>query len=152
MSNATTDLRVSHIGEGGRKNHLPVAASTTIYRGTCVAQLASGGGLVPGSTASSGHCIGVSTHRAVNAGLIGAARCEVEFDRIFIMDNKSGDAFTDVSPIDSVVYMEDDHTGCVTAGSLFAMGKFRGLEADGRIRVYIDPSIVGHMAGLVNPA
>jgi hypothetical protein len=145
MSNSTVNLIRLPYGKGGRDIHLPVAASTHIYEGTLVSQLAATGGLCPGSTALSGPAIGVACHEADNSsGLINALRCVVETDRIFLFANgTSGDACSEATLIGSTVYMGDDHTiyDNSAGGTLRAAGLFMGMETDGKVRVYVSAAM-----------
>lgn len=151
MANATSNLRLIHDGEGGRLFHMPVASATHIYKATCQSQDAAGE-IVPLTTVGAGHCIGVATHEQDNTGADGAKRVELETDRIFCMPNGAGGAaFLDDSPIGSVVYASDDHT-CSLTETDFAMGFFYGLDADGKVRVFVTPLIVPHMAALAAAA
>jgi hypothetical protein len=155
MANAIANRILEHNGEDGRHMSLPVDGGTHIYLATCVAQLIATRMLVPGSTAASGPCIGVSTMEINNTGADGDKRCWVETDRIFAMPNAAGgDAFTDAHEIGSLVWMLDDHTAADNdgGGTRQVMGIFYGFEADGKVRVFISPTIVQVLAGLLAPA
>lgn len=145
MSNATSNLNRITFGMGGYLFDLPVAASTHIYNGTLISQLTSGGNAVPYSTSSSEHAVGVSTHEQDNSsGSNGDKRIEVESKRLFAFANgSSGDAFADTDLIGAPVYATDDHTVAKTSGSgaRKPVGFFYGFEADGKVRVYVDPPL-----------
>ncbi len=138
MSNSSVPLAIKPYGKGGRKVVLPVGVYA-LKGGTMVAQLASGAALCPGSTASSGPCIGVLVHDQDNSG--GNAndlRAEVITDQIFVFANSSGDPCAETTLFGSIVYMEDDHTISKTnGGAQFAAGYFMGMEPDGAVRVMI---------------
>lgn len=154
MSNATTNLGITVFGKAGQQWHLPVDGGTHIYKGTLVAQLAATGMLVPGSTAASGVAIGVAQHEADNTGADGAKRCMVETDRVYAFANAAGgDACSEATLQDSVVYMTDDHTIADNDGgaTLFAAGLFKGMEADGRVRVLVNSNMVVLALGLTLP-
>ena len=108
-----------------------------------VAQLDGTAMLVPGSTASSGPCIGVASHGQDNAdGSDSDLRVIVETDRIFLFANAGGgDACSEATLLGSVVYMYDDHTIAdnSNSGARQAAGYFAGMEPDsgGKVRVLI---------------
>lgn len=144
MANATSDLITDTIGGPGPFTiNLPVKAATVIYRGTLVAQDTASGMLVPYSTASSGVAVGVAQHGTSNAaGANGDKRVWVETKRAYAFKNGSGgDAFSEASLIGSVAYGTDDSTVADNDGSATrkAVGFFIGMEADGRVRVFVDP-------------
>ena len=144
MANATADLPIDTIGGPGPFTmNLPVDGGATIYRGTLVSQLTSTGMAVPYSTASSGPCIGVAQHGIDNAGgSDGDVRVMVETKRCYAFANGAGgDAFSEASLIGALVYGTDDHTVADNSNSLArkAVGFFMGMEADGAVRVMVDP-------------
>ncbi len=59
-----------------------------------------------------------------------------------LSNGAGGEAFADTDEIGSVVYATDDHTVAKTSGTQTRMpvGFFYGLEADGKVRVFIDPA------------
>jgi hypothetical protein len=143
MANATKDLKYPEaVGENGRDTILRVAANAVIWRGTFVAQLAATGGCVRGGTALSGPAIGVAAHGANNTGgAIGDKEITVADHRTFIFNNGlTTDAFSAASLIGAPAYILDDNTVADNDGSatLFLGGFFRGMEPDGRVRVYVD--------------
>lgn len=139
MSNSTINITVEGYGKEGRNIDLPVDGGAHIREGTMVAQLTATKMLCPGSTGSSGRCVGVATHEQdASTAADGAKRCTVTTDQIFIMANSVGDACTEAACALGVpVYMEDDHTIAKTKGSLQQAGYFAGLEPDGRVRVFV---------------
>lgn len=137
MANATRDLKIDHAGGGGSLIVARVAATTTLYKGTMLSQLTNGAGLVPTTTASSGQCIGVAAHGTANPGLVGAKKIEVETDRVYIFDNHTSNACDEDTIYGALVFAVDDHT-VSEAGTVYA-GEFRGMEPDGRVRVYVSP-------------
>jgi hypothetical protein len=145
MANADTNLARVTVGKEGYIFDLPIKASTHIYEGTLVSQLTSGGYLVPYSTASSEHAVGVAQHEQDNSsGSDGDKRVRVESKRAFAFTNgATSDAFSDVSFIGAPVYATDDHTVAKTSnsGARKPVGFFMGFEADGKVRVYIDPPL-----------
>lgn len=146
MANSTANLVREPIGGPGPFNFdLPVAASTRIYEGILVSQLTATGGLVPYSTASSGVCVGVSQHEADNTGgSLGAKRCVVESKRLYAFKNgTSTDAFSEATLIGTVVFGVDDNTVADNSngGTRKAVGFFFGMESDGKVRVFIDPTL-----------
>lgn len=145
MANATDNLISEAIGGGGILTFdLPVAATTHIYKGTLLTQLAADGTLVPYSTASAGVCVGMAQHEANNTGAAGAKRCVVESRRVYALANGAGgDAFSEASIIGSVVYGSDDHTVADNSNTQArkAVGFFYGMESDGKVRVLIDPPL-----------
>jgi len=145
MSNATTNQVIYPVGKEGYIFDLPIAAAKHIYEGTLISQLTSGGTAVPYSTASSEHAVGVSQHEQDNsAGSAGDKRIRVETKRCYAMINgATTDAFADTDAIGAPVYATDDHTAAKTSGSNARkpVGFFMGFEADGKVRVYIDPPL-----------
>lgn len=144
MANATTNLIAVAIGGEGVQYHLPVAASTHIYRGTLLSQLTASGAVVPYSTASTGVCVGVAASESNNTGSAGDTRVLVESRRIYSFANGAGgDAFSEASLIGALVYGSDDNTVADNSNSQArkAVGFFFGMEADGRVRVFVDPAM-----------
>jgi hypothetical protein len=145
MANTIVNLLSYPIGKEGYIFDLPVKAAKHIYAGSLVCQLTSGGLAVPYSTASSEHAVGVATHEQDNT--IGTAgdgdkRIQVETKRMFAFINgASSDAFADTDAIGAPVYGTDDHTVAKTSNSNARkpVGFFMGFEADGKVRVYVDP-------------
>jgi hypothetical protein len=141
MANATAAIQMNGIGQDGRRFHVPVAAATTIYEGTMVAQLATGF-LVPATTAGAGPIIGKATHTIVNGGAAGDKRCLIETDRIYAMTNgTSGDAFSEATQLGAPVYALDDNSVADndSNGTRQPCGTFYGMEPDGKVRVFISP-------------
>jgi hypothetical protein len=147
MSNSTVNLVLKPIGEGGRLIDLPVDGGAHIYTGTMVSQLTATSMLVPGSTASSGPCVGVATHEVDNsAGSDGDKRCRVYTGKVFAMANGSTtDACSEATALFSRVYMADDHTvyDNDASGTLKPAGRFIGMEPDGTVRVFVGMSNLG---------
>ena len=146
MSNATANLPTETIGGSGPfVFDLPVDGGSSIFKGALVSQLTATGMVVPYSTASSGPCIGVAQHASNNtSGADGATRVQVETKRAYAFTNGSaGDAFSEASLIGSVVYGSDDHTVADNSNSAArkAVGFFLGMEVDGKVRVWIDPTL-----------
>lgn len=140
MANSTVNLTVRHCGEGGRRASRDVAASTRIFKGTAVACLDSGGDLVPLTTASSSHCIGVASMEIDNTGAAGAVKCWYETDRVFLFANDGSNPFAEATHEPGVLaYGSDDHTAATTG--TFVLGEYRGVDADGLVRVYVSPSV-----------
>lgn len=147
MANQTNNTSIDDVG-GHPYDHidLPVAASTHLYAGGLLAQLTSGGALVPYSTASSEHCVGVGTHEADNSAVAtdGAKRMRVMTNCVLrIANGTSTDAFAETDIIGAPVYGTDDHTAAKTSNSNARkmVGFFDGLEADGKVRVRIVPTL-----------
>lgn len=148
MANATEELIIETVGGPGPFIFdLPVDAGSKVFKGTLVAQLTATGMLVPYSTASSGVCVGVAQHDADNSAAgasDGDKRCRVESRRMYAFDNGAGgDAFSEASLIGSLVFATDDHTVADNSNSLArkAVGFFMGMQADGRVRVFVDPML-----------
>lgn len=145
MANATTTMAITSFGLEGYQFDLPVKGATIIYEGALVAQLTADGYAVPYSTAASGHAAGVATHTQDNSlGADGAKRIRVESRRLYAFANGAGgDAFADTDIIGSPVYGTDDHTAAKTSAGATrkAIGSFLGFEADGRVRVFVDPIV-----------
>jgi len=151
MANSTIDLKLYTVGKGGRNFVVEVAAATTIYNAVMVSQLTADGGLVPGSTALSGPCVGVSAHYQDNsAGAKGDLSAEILTDQMFSMVNDSGTPVTKASPLGTALFMVDDHTVSTddNSGARSKAGYFGGMEPDGRVRVLIYPDLIGD-AGVI---
>ena len=111
-------------------------------RGVLVSQLTASGAAVPYSTASTGPVVGVAQHDITNSGSAGDKRVRIESKRLYAFTNgTAGDAFSEASLIGSVVYGSDDHTVADNSNTnaRTAVGFFMGMEADGKVRVWIDP-------------
>lgn len=153
MANATDNLVRVTVGKEGYIFDLGVDGGTHIYEGTLISQLTATGYIVPYSTASSGWAVGVSQHEADNSsGSDGDKRCRVESGRMFAFTNGAGgDAFADTDKIGAPVYGTDDHTVAKTSnsGARQPVGFFYGFEADGKVRVYVDPPMARLYATLM---
>lgn len=148
MANFTEDAVIETIGGPGPFClHLPVDAGSKVFRGSLCTQLTATGMVVPYSTAAAGVAVGVAQHAADNsaAGTAdGDKRVYVETKRMFAFSNGAGgDAFAEASLIGSVVYGSDDHTVADNSNSAArkAVGFFYGMEADGKVRVWVDPAM-----------
>ncbi len=145
MANATKNIVLDSIGNGGIHTfHLPVDGGSRIFKGTLLSQLTATGMIVPYSTASSGVCVGVAQHEADNtSGADGDLRCTVETKRTYCFANgTAGDAFSEATLIGSVAYGVDNQTVAkVSTSGRKAVGFYMGLEADGKVRVWIDPCL-----------
>lgn len=109
MANATAEIPLGGIGQDGRRFHVPVKTSQTIYSGTMVAQQIADGLLVPATAAGAGPAIGKATHTVTSASA--GQRLVVETDRIYTFANgTSTDAFSEASLMGSPAYAFDDHT------------------------------------------
>lgn len=146
MANATANLPTETIGGPGPFTFdLPVDGGSSIFKGTLVSQLTATGMVVPYSTAASGPCIGVAQNAADNStGADGAERVLIETKRAYALTNgTAGDAFSEASLIGSLVYGTDDHTVANNSSTATrkAVGFFMGMEVDGKVRVWIDPTL-----------
>lgn len=150
MANITADTLIRAQGAEGRKRHLPVAATEEVFKGGLAAQLTATGGVCPLSTASSGPCIGMIQHGTNNTSTIGVKRVEVEDARIYELDNDTSDPFSDVSLVGAIAYAIDDHTVTDTqSGTLAIAGTFVGLEASGKVAVYVDAQVNAEIAARI---
>ncbi len=146
MANLTKDKMISTVGREGRLANLPVDDESQIFKGAMVAQLTATGMAVPGSTASSGRCVGIAQHgqSAIGAAADGSKRVLVEWDRVFELDNGGGaDAFSDASLMFSTAYMIDDQTVADNDGGATRQvaGTFVGFSENGKVKVYIGPYV-----------
>jgi hypothetical protein len=153
MANYLEDAIIDTVGGPGPFCFdLPVDAGSKVYAGSLCTQLTATGMIVPYSTSAAGVAVGVAQHASDNsaAGTAdGDKRVRVECKRMFAFSNGAGgDAFSEASLIGSVVYGSDDHTVADNSNSLArkAVGFFYGMEADGKVRVWVDPA----MAAIVN--
>ncbi len=138
MSNVTADIQMGGIGQDGRRFHVPCKTSTAIYAGTMVAQQLSDGLLMAATAAGTGPVIGKACQTITSASA--GQRCLVETDRIYRMTNgASTDAFSEASLLGSPAYAYDDHTvyDNDAAGTLQQCGTYQGMDADGKVLVYI---------------
>lgn len=138
MSNATADLPLNGVGQDGRRFHLPVKTSQAIYYGTLVAQQTSDGLLVPATSAGSGRVIGKALQTIASAAA--GERCLIESGRTYKFTNGSStDAFSEASQYGAAAYALDDHTVADNSNgdTLPFVGFFRGMEADGTVRVFV---------------
>jgi hypothetical protein len=145
MANAQTNQIINSIGMAGYIFDLPVNAGAHIYEGTLVSQLTATGMAVPYSTLLSEHAVGMAQHEQdATLALAGARRIRVESRRMFAFTNGlAADAFADTDLIGSPVYATDDHTVAKTSGgnTRKAVGFYMGFEADGKVRVFVDPML-----------
>lgn len=138
MANSTADIALGGVGQEGRRFHVPVKTAQAIYTGTMVAQQTTDGLLVPATASLAGRVIGKALQTIASAAA--AERCLVETDRIFLLSNGSGaNAFSEASHIGAPAYAFDDHTVYDNSNgdTLKLAGFFRGMEADGKVRVEI---------------
>ncbi|HXG69996.1 MAG TPA: hypothetical protein VNJ04_05205 [Gemmatimonadaceae bacterium] len=142
MANSTVGRGMNKVGYEGRDVFLGVKAAAKIFAGTMVAQIA--GACVAGTTATAGPCIGVAQHDMDATGAADLVkRVALEFDRVYAFDNSVTDACSETLAFDTAVFMEDDHTISRTNGGVAARqyaGRFRGMEPNGTVRVYIAAS------------
>lgn len=152
MANAQNNLTIYPIGHEGYIFDLPVDAGSHIYEGTLVSQLTATGMAVPYSTAASGHAVGMAQHEQdATLGADGDKRIRVESHRMYAFTNGlTTDAFADTDLIGSPVYATDDHTAAKTSatGARMPIGFFMGFEADGKVRVFVDPMLARLYAAL----
>jgi hypothetical protein len=136
IANLTTDIPPKPYGQGGRYVVLPQSANAVIYQGAMVAETAAGA-LVTGTTAGSGHCVGVAVFGQTGGATDGAVRMQIWTDKIFCFAAGTY-APTDATPFGTVLWMESDNqvgTGIGTETQI--AGRFYGFEDDGTIRVYV---------------
>lgn len=150
MANATSMVATETVGGPGPfVFHLPMAAATKIPEGVLVSQLIATGVAVAYSTALSSYVVGVSTAESDNsAGAAGDKRVQVETRRMFLFANGAGgDAFSEASLIGAPVYGTDDHTVADNdnGGARKCVGFFYGMEANGKVRVYVDPAVAARV-------
>lgn len=143
MANATDNLIIEAVGGPGPfEFDLPVDGGSHIYKGTLVSQLTGTGAAVPYSTAASGVCVGVSQNESDNtSGADGAKRVLVESKRMYSFANDGTNPFSEASLIGAVAYGSDDHTVASSSSThtRAPVGFFCGMQADGKVRVYVDP-------------
>lgn len=141
MSLSSDNITRLPYGKGARNVTLQVDGGTHIYQGSMVAQLDSTSMLVPGSTPSSGPCIGVSAHEQDASNFSdGEKSCDVETDAIFVFANAAAPhACSEATSFGTLVYMQDDVTISADSntGAYKAAGYFAGMEPDGQVRVFI---------------
>lgn len=149
MANSTVNREIVRVGPAGHTIQGPVKGSSHLYAGTLIAQLASGGMFVPGSTASSGAAVGVAQHEVDTTGVADdVAQIRYETDSDFVFANDGTNPFVDATLVGSVAYMVDDHTVSInsSSGARFAGGLYQGLTADGGVRVHVTTKMPQIMA------
>lgn len=137
MSNLAQGTPVQPYGQAGRKVTLPVKATTQVYEGAMVSQPS--GACAPATAGNSTAPVkGVAEHDQLGGAADGDARISLMTDQIFIFPAGVA-APTDATVYGSPLYAETDHTvgTSSSSGTLPVAGEFRGLEDDGRVRVYI---------------
>lgn len=138
MSNLAAGIPPQPYGQGGRKVTLPVKATSQLYEGAMVAQIA--GACVTGTTANSGACIGIAAHDQLGGASDGTTRVSLMTDQIFLIAAGVA-APTDATPYGTMLFMETDNTvGTGGLGNQPEAGRFVGIEDDGRVRVFISES------------
>ena len=156
MSNLTADGTLNTIGSGAGPFcfDLGVDAGSKVFAGSLCTQLTATGMIVPYSTASAGAVVGVAQHAADNSA-VGAAdgdkRVRIETKRCYAFTNGAGaEAFSEASLIGSVVYGTDDNTVADNSATQTRkpVGFFMGMEADGAVRVFVDPPLAFIAAAL----
>lgn len=138
MSNLTSGTRPQPYGRDGRNVVLPQAANAQIWEGALVAPSSgTDGALVTGTTAGSGHCVGVATFDQLGGATDGAVRMQIWTDAVVIV-NAGVNAPTDLTPFGTPLFMETDNTvGTGAGGETQIGGRFYGIEDDGRVRLYV---------------
>jgi hypothetical protein len=147
MANVTAEIQLGGFDQEGRRFHVPVKTGQAVYYGQMVAQQIADGLLVPATVAGAGPVIGKSVQTIASAAA--GERCMVETDRSYALTNGlTTDAFSEASLLGAPVYALDDHTAADNdnAGVLQQCGTYEGMEADGKVRVYISASAVAARA------
>ncbi len=106
---------------------VPVAAATTIFGGSLVAVLDTGGYACPAGTANSGPAIGVAKETVVNSGAAAAVNVELEVG-IFRFGNSASTDLIARTEISKTCYVVDDQTVAKTDNS--AARDRAGIVAD----------------------
>lgn len=134
MAAATEDRDTAR--RSGNIIPIDVAAATTIYNGTLVANDASGNA-VPASDAAGLQVQGTATEQADNAtGVAGDIQVEVTREPV-LMENSATNAL-DKSHVGTDCYVEDDQTVSSSGGTnSIVAGRVLEVTEDG---VWIDPS------------
>jgi hypothetical protein len=116
MTALSAAKNVKQLGTGGEPitQPLPVAAATTIYKGSLVCDNGSGYA-IPGSTATTQIAAGVARDTVVNSGAAGAKTVEVERGCFRFENSSAGDAITIAERYD-VCFIVDDQTVAKTNG------------------------------------
>lgn len=138
MSNSSADIPIAGVGQDGRRFHWPVKTAQAIYTGTMVAQQTSDGLLIPATASGGGRVIGKALQTIASASA--AERCLVETGRAYLFTNGSStNAFSEASLVGAPAYAFDDHTVYDNSNgdTLPFAGYFQGMEADGKVRVFI---------------
>jgi hypothetical protein len=138
MSNSTADIPIAGVGQDGRRFHWPVKTAQAIYTGTMVAQQVTDGLLIPATATGAGRVIGKALQTIASASA--AERCLVETGRTYLLSNGSdSNAFSEASLYGAPAYAFDDHTvyDNSVGDTLKFAGYFQGMEADGKVRVFI---------------
>jgi hypothetical protein len=148
MANLLSDQMPDTVGGPGPFHFdLPLDAGSKVFKGSLCSQLTATGCVVPYSTAAAGVVVGVADHAAdlTAAGTAdGDKRVRIQTKRMFAFTNGAGgDAFSEASLIGSVVFGTDDNTVAdnSAAATRKPVGFFYGMEADGKVRVFVDPSL-----------
>jgi hypothetical protein len=139
MANVTYDIPIDGVGQGGKRYHLPVKTSQALYTGTMISQQFADGLIVPTTTAASGRVIGKYVGATIASASAGQ-RAEFETGREFLFTNgATTNAFSEASLWGSPAYAADDHTVYDNSNgdTLPFAGFFRGMEADGKVKVFI---------------
>lgn len=125
----------------GSDHEGPVAASTTIYKGSLIVR-DTAGNLEPGATATGKVAAGVSKEYIANAGLAAAVNCKYR-KGIFLFANSSGDPVSKAN-IEDTVFIEDDNTVSATNGGATqsAAGRMVDLDSDGMVHVAVGWDLV----------
>lgn len=133
-------IQLNREGLPGRRFHVACKTGTTIEEGAFVSQQVADGLLVPTGSAGAGPAIGKATHDVTVA--TAGQRCLVETDAVYKVQNGlTTDAFSEASVIGSQVFALNDRS-CAdndNAGTLQPLGTFRGMDADGMVRVFVSP-------------
>lgn len=137
MAAATKDRDSRVKASARRRRTFPVAASTTIYKGTMVA-LDTAGRATPYTAALGVAPVGIATEKANNSsGAAGAINVEVETG-VHLMVNDGTATVVDPTHLGQPAYGQDDQTVGILATDMGApVGVIEEVTADG-VYVYFD--------------
>jgi hypothetical protein len=149
MTALAQDRFVQAVGDGHGPLYVDIPQGVnTIYEGSMVSRLTSGGFACPGGTASSGPACGVARAKSVNSGSAGDKSVQLSCGQFWFVN---GDAIVEADRF-KVCYMMDDQTVSLSsAGTRQVAGVIIDVDSVLGVKVLIAPETNAQLADVGGP-